>query len=171
MVTLRPKPAVRQLPQEEVSAYMSMNNFIENVRKDIADYGCSVISITEDDPPFAYTVGLWQRFHHPELIMFGLPAGVMANILNAITAKVRAGAVFNAPSHLSDVGGKFGVHIKPLDEEYLPRYFGFGVNFQEQKFPIAQVVWADREGRFPGEPAYDESYSDMQPVLTGAQRN
>lgn len=155
------------LPPNKKSIDMGKNKFIEDVRKDIADYGCSVISIDDEEPPFAYTVGLWPRFKHPELIMFGLPGGVMANILNAIATKIAAGAEFKESSHLADVGGKFGVHVKPLHEAYLSRYFGFGLQFHEQVFPIAQVVWPDREGRFPEEPGYDDSYSDMQPVLTG----
>ena len=45
------------------------------MRDDIATYGWHVIKVLEDDegPGFAFTIGLHQRFAHPELIVFGLP--------------------------------------------------------------------------------------------------
>lgn len=144
-----------------------MEKFIKRVRKDIAAFGCSVIAVGDEDPPFAYTVGLWSRFKHPELILFGLPTELTADILNAIAAKIEAGAEFKVFSQLHDVGGKFGLHIKPLHGVHLDRYFGFGLRFHGQEFPIAQVVWPDRAGRFPEESGYDQSYSGLQPVLSG----
>jgi hypothetical protein len=41
---------------------------------DIEKYGLSVIIIeaTEYLPSFAYSIGLWQKFSHPEIICFGL---------------------------------------------------------------------------------------------------
>ncbi|EJE53171.1 hypothetical protein PMI14_02070 [Acidovorax sp. CF316] len=145
-----------------------MEKFIKRVRKDIAAFGCSVIAVGDEDPPFAYTVGLWSRFKHPELILFGLPTELTADILNAIAAKIEAGAEFKVFSQLHDVGGKFGLHVKPLHGVHLDRYFGFGLRFHGQEFPIAQVVWPDRAGRFPEEPGHDRSYAALQPVLSGA---
>jgi hypothetical protein len=41
------------------------------MRADIATYGWHVIKVLEDDegPGFAFTIGLYQRFEHPELIV------------------------------------------------------------------------------------------------------
>lgn len=42
-------------------------------KSDIEKYGLSVILIEASDYlPFAYRIGLWAKFNHPEIICFGL---------------------------------------------------------------------------------------------------
>ena len=55
------------------------------MRSDIETYGWHVIKVLEDDegPGFAFTIGLFKRFGHPELIVFGLPLDTMHEMLNA----------------------------------------------------------------------------------------
>ena len=43
-----------------------------------------------DDPPFAYTVGLF-GMAHPELLVFGVPPGTAAGVLNDLGERVRSG--------------------------------------------------------------------------------
>ncbi|AYQ28874.1 MULTISPECIES: DUF4262 domain-containing protein [unclassified Polaromonas] len=145
-----------------------MSQFIDSVRQDIARYGCSVISISDEEPPFAYTVGLWQTQRHPELIIFGLPQQVMANILNAVVTKMKNSATRELPRSHQDIGGSYGIQVMAANKAHLDRYFGFALGFYEERFPIAQIVWPDREGRFPGDPDYDKSYEDLQPILKPA---
>jgi hypothetical protein len=42
---------------------------------DVQNHGWHVLKVMEDDrgPAFAYTVGLYHSFRHPELIIVGLP--------------------------------------------------------------------------------------------------
>jgi hypothetical protein len=49
------------------------------IEADIATYGWHVIEVLEDDegPAFAFTIGLYKRFEHPELVVFGLPLDTM----------------------------------------------------------------------------------------------
>jgi Domain of unknown function (DUF4262) len=128
-----------------------MSSFIENVRQDIERHGCSVIFVADEDPPFAYTLGLWERHKHAEFIVFGLSGSVMTNILNAIARKVREGGNFSSAVHLADVGGKFGLRVVPIHEAGLSRYFGFALGYYQGPFPAAQVVWPDSAGVFPGD--------------------
>jgi transketolase len=44
----------------------------------------------DDGPPFAYTVGLF-GLHHPELLIFGVPPGTAAGVLNDLGERVRSG--------------------------------------------------------------------------------
>ena len=43
-----------------------------------------------DDPPFAYTIGLF-GLAHPELLIFGVPPEIAAGVLNDLGERVRAG--------------------------------------------------------------------------------
>ena len=53
---------------------------LDNIEK----YGCHLTLIEADNylPAFVYSIGLFEKFGHPELICFGLKTEVMASILN-----------------------------------------------------------------------------------------
>ncbi|WP_026688081.1 DUF4262 domain-containing protein [Azovibrio restrictus] len=142
-----------------------MSEFAENVRHDIETFGCSIIFIGDDEPPFAYTVGLWLKHKHPELITFGLAGETMGNILMRIASMVGEGTRFSSATRLQGVGGKFGVEVHPVAKANLGRYCGFALGFYEEKFPLAQVVWPDNAGHFPSEREYNHAYAKLQPLL------
>ncbi|MDR2188589.1 MAG: DUF4262 domain-containing protein [Azonexus sp.] len=142
-----------------------MSVFSENVRQDIEKYGVSIIYVGDENPPFAYTVGLWLKHQHPELIIFGLSDRVMWSLLNEIAELVGEGQRFTSRAFLPGIGGKFGVTIEPAQKKFLDAYFGFALGFYEEQFPIAQVIWPDKKGHFPGDAGYNTAYEKLQPVL------
>lgn len=145
--------------------------FVEGVRQDIERFGCSIIFVGDDQPAFAYTVGLWQKHRQPELIIFGLGGETMGNILMRIASMVREeGLDLTTDLKLQGVGGRFGIEVTPACKSHLSRYFGFGLGFYEEEFPIAQVVWPDSKGRFPRERKYNREYAKLQPILRPAGR-
>jgi len=46
----------------------------KEILKNIEEYGCHLILIEGDNycPAFVYSIGLYQKFGHPEIICFGL---------------------------------------------------------------------------------------------------
>lgn len=44
------------------------------------------------EPPFAYTIGLWQSHAAPELIVFGLDFDLMHNMLSELVRRIASGA-------------------------------------------------------------------------------
>ena len=56
----------------------------DKVLHDIATHGWHVVMVDATDyfPSFAYTVGLWKNYKHPELISFGLSSQTLHSILN-----------------------------------------------------------------------------------------
>src|SRR5437667_10027912 len=56
------------------------------VLDDIAKYGWHCLNILEENgqPPWAFSIGLFQTWKHPELIVFGLKRDVAHEILNII---------------------------------------------------------------------------------------
>ena len=67
------------------------------VVSDIEEFGWHVVMIPDDDegPAFAYSIGLFKSFGHPEVILFGLDLGVMHQIINLIGEEVRLGRRFS----------------------------------------------------------------------------
>ena len=53
---------------------------------DIEKYGLSVIIIeaTAYLPSFGYSIGLWQKLKHPEIICFGLTNKTLGAIINDV---------------------------------------------------------------------------------------
>jgi hypothetical protein len=149
-----------------------MTSLAESVRHDIQHYGWSVINVGDDEPPFGYTVGLWETLRQPELIVFGLPTPVMHSFLNFLGEEAKKGLNLAVPQFVPGVGSRFGVQLKPLHEANLARYFGFALGFYEEPFPATQVLWPDKSGRFPNDRGYSKKLLGIQPrlkYLTGAQ--
>jgi hypothetical protein len=63
----------------------------------IAEHGYLVTGVGDGDPPhWAYTVGLLDRFGHPELIVAGPHFRIAASIINHVGRQIRDGARFGA---------------------------------------------------------------------------
>ena len=75
-----------------------MNNLNDSIAADIAAYGWSVLKVEADGvgPGFAYTIGLQQRFDHPEIIIVGLRSATAHMVLNDVGEDVCGGARFAA---------------------------------------------------------------------------
>ena len=114
---------------------------VDTIRK----HGCFVQYVfgEGDEPPFAYTVGLF-GIGHPELIIFGLDAHRSARALNHFFDQVRAGSDLTP-----------GEVVKPWDDP---------VAFLVEQFPDpgATLHSANRHYQRPPEfsvPAYQLSWS------------
>jgi hypothetical protein len=64
--------------------------------KKLEEYGWYVIKVGADDsePAFAYTLGLYENFGHPEIIIFGLDFDTMHQLLNDAGERIRQGGRF-----------------------------------------------------------------------------
>ncbi|MDR6805400.1 hypothetical protein J2Y45_002291 [Dyadobacter sp. BE34] len=140
----------------------------ERTKSHIEKHGLSVVIIEATDylPSFAYSVGLWQEYRHPEIICFGLSNDSLHNLVNYAGQLVREGTEFRAgePSgEVLEVGSAMFVEV---DERNVGDYFGYAMEFYNyQRFPALQMIWADRAGKFPWENGFDEKYLAMQPLL------
>jgi hypothetical protein len=60
-----------------------MNKAARKMLRDIQQYGWHVLKVMEDDkgPAFAFTIGLFHCFKHPEVLMIGLDLDFMHRII------------------------------------------------------------------------------------------
>src|SRR5215207_11466116 len=77
----------------------------EQLLASIEQPGWHVIGIEEDGegPAFAYSIGLFHSFNHPEVIAFGLPVRVMHGVINGIGEAVRSDQRFDHLDEASDI--------------------------------------------------------------------
>ena len=138
------------------------------MRADIATYGWHVIKVPEDDegPAFAFTIGLFKRFEHPELLIFGLPLETMHQMLNTAGEAVRAGQAYTAGQSTDDILQGYSCTFRAVPRNHYEAYLGSARWYYESdEFPVLQLIWPDREHRYPWEAPVDAWIRWAQPVL------
>jgi hypothetical protein len=137
---------------------------------DIARVGWAVLGIPADDegPGYAFSIGLYHTFAHPEVILFGLPWEASYPFINAIGAAVREGQRFEAGRRYDDLAEGYPSAFEPVPRRHFKEYLGTaGWFYQGWDFRVLQLVWPDRAGVFPWEAGADPRYRRVQPVLSG----
>jgi Domain of unknown function (DUF4262) len=134
----------------------------------VGEYGWAISGRHGDrhTPPWAYSVGLWLSAQVPELVICGLPVENGAAIINAIGARLAEGAEFTPDDMLVDACPA-ALTFRPVDVSWRKGgLFPTSDDFYGMvRPPYLQVVWSDREGRFPGEAGFSEAFEPMQPLL------
>ncbi|MCU0866428.1 MAG: DUF4262 domain-containing protein [Planctomycetes bacterium] len=133
---------------------------------DIAESGVHIVHVEVDDgATYSYTVGLWERFEQPEVIVFGLPDDVAGDLLDTVADEVAEGRKFRAGEKhdglLVGYPARFFDVPKALLELLLPDAVWA---YQDTEFPCVQLVWPDKQGRWPWEPGVRDGFAAAQPV-------
>ena len=134
---------------------------------DVRDYGWHVINVPADDkgPGFSYTIGLYHTFHHPELIVVGLPITTGHQILNLAGESIRNGAIYRDGSEADKLLDGYRCRFRTLAIEHYGDYVGYAVWFYEaEPFPILQLIYPDSNHRFPWEEGATPAFRSMQSI-------
>jgi hypothetical protein len=135
---------------------------------DIENYGLSVILIEATDylPSFAYSIGLWQKFKHPEVICFGLSVKTLHAIINDVADFVKNGQTIEIGRNYDDFFEDSRSEFIKVDQRNLADYFGTAINYYNREdFPAIQLIWTDRNDRLPWEKDFEEEFELKQPLL------
>jgi len=70
-----------------------MNNNDDITKQHIKEYDLSVILIEATDylPSFGYSIGLWEKYGHPEIICFGFSTKNLQILINDVANRVKQG--------------------------------------------------------------------------------
>ena len=138
------------------------------VRADIARHGWHLVLI----PPahaaagWVHTIGLSERFAHPELIVFGNDLSILAPLLNALGERVRSGQRLAANAELSGVLQGLPLALRDVDPKWTETFLGNAAwHYRRERVAALQCFWPDPNGVFPWQSGYDESWRDDQPLL------
>ena len=140
----------------------------------VAEYGHAVVKVADpmdeptDEPNFAYSLGAFESYGAPELIIFSLDNDVAAGIINDIMDDYQAGRRFAcAVPEFEVVGGGHAVVFLEADPLKAAEYARFTSWYYERApFPLWQLAWPASNGSFPWEPDYPHDLLDDQPDLT-----
>jgi hypothetical protein len=147
----------------EQAAYLSW------VATTVSDHGWAISGRHGDEaaPPWAYSVGMWLTGQVPELVLCGLPVENAAAIINAVGARMADGADYGPGDVLDDVCPA-PLAFRQVDTGW--RGTGGLLSIANAFYgmvrpPYLQVVWSDREGRFPWDHGFRASRGRTQPML------
>lgn len=148
------------------------DDFEEKLVSNVRTHGCSIVNVHthEQRAGWAFSIGYYINYAHPEVIVFGLSQSTAHSILNDICGRIAKGERFS-------VGARDDRLLKGLDVCFLNvaldhyrGHFGYANWFYAslaEPFPAIQMIWPDRENRFPWDPDRDTSVRQLQPLLGG----
>jgi hypothetical protein len=137
-------------------------------KSDIENYGLSVILIEASDylPSFAYSIGLWGKYNHPEIICFGLSTQTLHSIINDAADLVKSGQKIETNKTYYNLFENSKAEFVQVDFRNLNDYFGTAIDFYNSNdFPAIQLVWTDRNDKFPWDTDFEEEFIYKQPLL------
>jgi hypothetical protein len=136
---------------------------------DVEKYGCHIIHVREEGglPGWSYTVGLYEIFRQPEIIIVGLKDDTAQFVLNEIADRLKTGLQIQEVLRQRELLGKVECEPRRVEErpelravvEYATWFYGSDL------FPVFQCIYPDLENRFPWEDSFDESWRNRQALL------
>lgn len=117
----------------------------------------------------AYTIGLWHTFRRPELVMIGLDGRQMQKCLNACVRLGRDQGWPPLDEPFSGVFGGYAAQLRQVHDEWLDPVFGMSGTltgfYGGEQVPVQQLVWPDRDGRWPWDEDAVAAVRTRQPQL------
>jgi hypothetical protein len=128
---------------------------ITRARADIQTHGWHVLKVMADEsgPAFAYSIGLYETFKHPEVLLFGFEFDLMHVIINNIGFEVRNGMSFRPDQRDEGVLDDYEVEFKAVLPKFLDELVGTALDYYGGPvFTVLQCVLPDKAHRFPWDP-------------------
>jgi hypothetical protein len=118
---------------------------------------------------WTYTIGLFERRGHPEILVSGLPPDTAQGILNSCAGQVGSGLDARDGSLDPLALSNFPCAFRPIpviDDNH----FAWGIrHYGHRAFEAIQLVWSDADGRLPWEPLWNPE-PPQELLFTGAPR-
>jgi len=147
---------------------INKDNLVEKTSLNISKYGLQVIMVssTKYSPSFAYSIGLTETYDHPEIICFGLSNDLAQEIINDVAEIIKNGDIIEIGENYYKIFKDSRATFLNVDKRSFSDYFGAGLNYYEnKKFKALQLVWTDRNDKFPWEENFEEEFLYSQPLL------
>ena len=125
-----------------------------------------MVSGSDYSPSFVYSIGLFETYNQPEIICFGLPQKLGHEIINDVAELIKNGEAIKTNVNYDNIFKNSRAEFLPVDEKNIDDYFGAALNYYDKmKFPAVQLVWTDRNDKFPWEDNFEEEFLHYQPLL------
>jgi len=147
---------------------INKDDLVEQTKLNIDKFGLQVIMVssTSYSPSFAYSIGLSQTYNHPEIICFGLPNDFGHEIINDVAEIIKNGEIIEIGKIYTEIFESNKATFLNVDQRNIDGYFGVASNYYYgKKFEALQLIWTDRNDKFPWEADFEEEFIYKQPLL------
>jgi hypothetical protein len=130
------------------------------VLSDINQFGWHIVLVQEDEkgPGFAFSIGLYQNYKHPEIIIVGLRPDTMHRMINVVGEEIKKGRRFENGKDYSDILEGFKCNFRLVLKHNYKDYLGYALwYYKKEDFPVLQCVWPDKSGKFPWDESFDKT--------------
>ena len=151
-----------------LSTDAGLKEFDQKLLKTLEEWGWFVLSVGAGDsePAFSYSIGLYEHFKHPEIILFGLDFGVMHRLINDAAGKIKEGYRYEDRRRESDLLKDYECEFRLVRPKRYVGLLNYAIWYYHGKeFPALQLVWPDSKGNFPWESDFDERFKKDQLLL------
>lgn len=118
-------------------------------------------------PRFAFTIGLFTSYGHPEIICFGMHKKTLTAVLGHLAERVKAGEKMETGKPYTDFLDGFPVQFVEVLKAHYPKHLGPAAWHYDDNpdFPALQMVWPDPEQKWPWEEGFPHTWKLQQPLL------
>ncbi len=142
--------------------------FEQKILADVAQYGWHVMKVLEkaDSPGWAYSIGLYRAFRHPEIVVFGLNGDLMHAIINFIGQDIRSGKGFEPDKKYADLIEGYLCTFKTVSVAWYYPFLGYANWFYKgMDYPVLQCIWPDKKSLYPWDSGFNPNWVYAQPLL------
>ncbi len=108
-----------------------------------------------------YTVGMMERSGHPEIMIHGMNGSQAHGMLVRCVQMIERGRRFLPGIHqgvAQNFPAKF-VDVHPSNfHDWLGQALDYHRKWSESPLEVVQLLWCDRNGKFPGDPEYEDAF-------------
>lgn len=142
---------------------------LERISVNIEKFGCQVMHVFEDEehPPFSYTIGLYEKYNHPEIIIIGLKRELTQVLLDNMAYEIERERTFTNGEYHEGVLDNFACYFGEVPKKHYKEYVGRAIFFYDSlEFPLTQCVPPNVGGKFPWDKDFPEDAKFYLKVIT-----
>ena len=158
--------------KSETAPEAKTGDYFVNILTNIDRYGLSIVHVCpredEEGLNYSYSVGLYDTFGQPEVLLSGFPIELAHSILNQQAKRYLGGLVLERDIRYGNfLGGGADVVFRPMLSRFvkstmLSCAWFYGKDF---RFPAYQCICPDLSNVFPWEDGFDSSWRSRQALL------
>jgi hypothetical protein len=140
----------------------------QKIKADIKKHGHHIIHVLDEgeQPNFSYTIGLFETYQLPEIIIIGLKQDLQQVLLNNLAYDYKQGIRFVSGKLYGDILDDYQCLLLEVDKKHYEEYFGLAMDhYQGENFPVMQLIWPTPSNLYPFDPKAPEGFKKWQPVL------
>ena len=134
----------------------------------IEQYGLSITHVLPEgnSPGWSFSAGLYPRYGHPEIVVFGLNRDVAHWLVNHAADEIREGRPFVPGAEYEGLLEGVRCTFRPVASVWYDPFLGWARWYHGgDEFPVLQCIWPDHDGHYPWDDGFPEAWKCAQPLL------